>query len=345
VFSSLLRVAEGDESLNENSTPYRVGLVGAGGVSEMHLAGMMRHANRMKVVALCDPDQDRRTSRSAAYGIPETFAELDAFIRETDMDAAIVCTPTHVRTQVLFPLIEAGIPVLCEKPLAETYAEAAAIEAKAREHGVAVAVNQNFRRFFSFSTARRILAEDRLGRPLHLTQIANSLRRDQGWRLQRTRYVMAVMSVHWFDGYRYLLDDEAETVYCRAVDSPATPGRPETAVSVIIQFRKRAVASLTESFSSYAGHAFASLDCEAGGLILDYGSLVEVRESGKRIEHVNPFDKPEATYLLLEDLVRAVAARREPATSASDNLKTMRIVEAAYESLEQDKVVRVEDVS
>lgn len=326
------------------SAVYKVGIIGAGAVAEMHLDAIERHPDRMVVVALCDPDPAAVQARSNARGILQTFTKLDDSIRSAGIDVAVVCTPTHVREAVLSPLIEAGIPALCEKPLAETHAEAVRIERKARERGVALAVNQNFRRFFSFSLAHDVLAEGTLGRPLHLTQLSNALRRDSGWRLERGRYIMAVMSVHWFDGYRYLLDDEAATVYCRAVDSPATPGGPDTAISVIVEFRKGTVVSLTESFSSYAAHTFAALDCEAGSLILDYDGLVELRDSGETTEHINPFDKPEATYYLLDDLMGAIEEGREPETSASDNLGTMRIVEAAYRSLERGGVVRIEDL-
>jgi predicted dehydrogenase len=236
---------------------------------------------------------------------------------------------------VIWPLLDAGISTFCEKPFAETYAEAAEIARKAQETGVPVAVNQNFRRHFSFHMARQVLDQGHLGRPLHLVQVANRLRRDRGWRLERKRYVMAVMSIHWFDGYRYLLREEPEQVYCQGVNSPATSGGEDTAVSVTLTFPSGAVVSLSESFSSFAGHEHCSLDCEAGALTMDYGSLQEIRASGEVLTHGNPYDKAEATYCLLDDLVQAAASGRTPETSAADNLNTMRIMEAAYRSLHE----------
>jgi predicted dehydrogenase len=323
---------------------YRVGIVGAGNISRLHLYAIGRHPNRMQAVALCDPDKETLTARAADYGISECYADLADMIAQADIDVAVVCTPTHVRREVLFPLIEAGIPTLCEKPFAETYAEAVAIEREARDARVPIAINQNFRRHFTFHLAREILARGHLGRPLHLVQSTLYLRRDTGWRLQRKRYVMAVMTIHWFDGYLYLLRDAPKTVYCRGVNSPATEGGDDTAVSVILQFHQGTVLSLSESFSSFARQGACSLDCERGALVMGYEALTEVRPDGERIEHRNPFDKAEATWYLLDDLMKAVEEQRAPETSAADNLNSMRILEGAYRSLEENRVVSLEEI-
>ena len=283
----------------------RIGLVGAGGISRLHLEGIGRHPDRVRAVAVCDPNIEALRQRAAEHGIEQTYPTVEAMIADAGIDAAIVCTPTHIRSEVALPLVEAGIPVLCEKPFAETYAEAALIERAAREHRVPVAVNQNFRRHFTFTLARELLDRGELGRPLHLTQIAGHLRRDKVWRLDRRRYVMAVMSIHWLDGYRVLFGQEPEAVYCRAVNSPATPGGDDTAVSVILQFPDGAMASLCESFSSFTRISACGVDCERGGLRLGYQSLEELREGAEPVEHPNPFDKAEATWFLLDDLLRA----------------------------------------
>ncbi|MCK4375155.1 MAG: Gfo/Idh/MocA family oxidoreductase [Candidatus Brocadiae bacterium] len=47
---------------------YRVGIVGAGSISKLHLEGIRRHADRMRVVAFCDPDEERCQARAAGSG-------------------------------------------------------------------------------------------------------------------------------------------------------------------------------------------------------------------------------------------------------------------------------------
>lgn len=328
----------------EREAPQRIGFVGAGNITELHLAGIARHGDRVAAAAMCDPDASALAARAAERGIERTYPSVQEMIAGGGLDAAIVCTPTHVRGEVIGALIEAGIPVLCEKPFAETYAKAAEMARLAGTAGVPMAINQNFRRHFAFDLARQVLAEGGLGRPLHLVHATAALRRDRGWRLDRDRYVMAVMSIHWFDGYRFLLGEEPESVFCQAIDSPATDGGPDTAFSAVLRFPGGVVASLSESFSSFTKPQTCCLDCEAGGLVMGYDKLVVVLPDGQTVEYANPYDKAEATYWVLADLLDAVAAGRQPETLATDNLNSMRILEAAYRSAGEGRVVAPEEI-
>jgi len=326
--------------------PARIGIVGAGNISKLHLDGLKGHPDRAVCVALCDPNPDNLRARCQEYGIETTFATVEEFAAKSGVDAAIVCTPTQLRLEVLKPLMRAGIPILCEKPLAETYEEAKAIAEAAEKYGVPVAVNQNFRRHFTFAMGKDLLAQNDFGRPLHLVQKAMGLRRDVGWRLDRHRYVMSVMSIHWFDGYRFMLDDEPETIYVRGVNSPATPGGEDTAVSMILEFGKGTVVNLSESFSSFTGDWDGTLycDCERGGLVMGYGKIQSVDADRRKTEHENPYDKAQATYYVLDDLLSAVEQGRAPETGVRDNIKSLRIMEAAYKSLSEGRVVRIEEI-
>ena len=322
-----------------------IGIVGAGGVSKLHLTGMARHPDEVAAVALVDPDEEARTARAAELGIEATYPTVEEMIAAGGLDAAIICTPTQIRSAVVTPLIDAGIPILCEKPFSETYAEAVEMERLAREKKVPIAINQNFRRHFSFAQARELLESGTLGKPLHLTQMVKGLRRDQGWRLSRDRYVMSIMSNHWFDGYRWILGEEPTSVYCCGVNSPATDGGKDTGISVVLRFPNGVVANLSESFSSYARSSCCSLDCEQGTLLMDYGKLQHYTSPSESTEILNPCDKADATYWVLADLLSAARDGREPETSASDNLKTMQIMEAAYKSLETGQPVELKELN
>lgn len=324
----------------EATRTYKIGIVGTGNVSRMHLEGMARHRDLVEIHAACDPNEQSLRQRSREFDIAHTYASLNDMLDKTDIDAAVVCTPSHLRKEVLLPLLQAGVPVFCEKPLAETYESAREIADWSRHYQVPVAVNQNFRRFFSFHTAREILRQGALGQPLHITQAVNNVRRDTGWRLERERYIMAVMSNHWFDGYRYLLQDEPATIYCRGLKNQSGQ---DNAVSVILEFPQGTVVSLTESFNSVTGLNGATLDCEHGGLVMHYDRLQIIDALGQEETVLNPFDKPEATFCLLYDLLRAAEEGRQPETGIEDNLKSHKLMEAAYYSMEHNRVVELAD--
>ena len=327
-----------------NKKTWRVGMVGAGGISSMHLEGIALHSERLQAVAAVDPDEQNLAETCDKYNIARRYTKLDDMLADGDIDVAVVCTPTHVRLDVVKPLVEAGVPVFCEKPLAETFDEAKAIVAAAGAAGVPVAVDQNFRKCFSFHLAKEVLASGELGGPLHWIQSAAALRRDQGWRNTRGRYVMAIMTIHWLDGYRYLFGEEPTTVYCRGVNSPAVEGGPDTGVSLILEFPSGVVVNLSESFSSFGGVNRASLDCERGAMVLDYQTLTVIDAERNEGEIANPFGFNEGTVHLLLDLCDTVEQGRAPETSVQDNLNSMRILEAAYRSLESGQPVDVASV-
>lgn len=327
------------------SNPKRIGLVGAGWVSTLHMDAMKDHPDRTIPVAICDPSKEAIQKRAADYRISRTYTDLKAMIRDGNIDAAIVCTPSHIRYDVAAPLLEAGIPVLLEKPMSETYEEASRIAAKSKETGVTAAVNQSFRRGFAFTIAKEILQSGECGKPLHLTQITKKHRSDKGWRLSRHRYVMAVMSIHWFDGYRLLFGEEPDTVYCRGLASPLSEGRDETAISATLTFPGGGIACLSESFSSLWGTDSASLDCEKKTLQLNYDNL-KVHGLDKECREVkNPFNNYTSSWFLLNELLTAHEEKREPETSVNDNLKTLRIMEAAYRSMTEKRLVNMKELN
>lgn len=319
---------------------YKIGLIGAGNVSTMHLDGMIRHQDIVEIHAVCDPVEQNRMEKSAKYEIPNSYATVEAMLQGTTIDAAVVCTPTFLREEVLHQLMKAGIPVFCEKPIAGNYESAVKIANWSREFNVPIAVDQNFRRFFAFHIGRELLQKGTLGAPLHITQVVNGWRRDKGWRMELERYVMAVMSNHWFDGYRYLLGDEAETIYCRGVKNGAGQ---DISISVILQFKKGTVVSLTESFNSRAKLNGAIVDCENGGLVMEYKKVTEINAEGDQQEYANTFDKSEATFYLLYDLLRSVEENRQPETGIFDNLHSLKLMEAAYQSLASGQVIKLDE--
>ena len=191
---------------------FKVGLVGAGGVTELHLEGYKGDPERIAVTAICDPNEEILNHRADKYGIPQRYTNLDEFIKESGVDVAVVCTPTSIRKQIVLPLLEAGIPLFVEKPFSDTLSDAVEITEKAKQLGIPVAVNQNFRRHYTFDIVKKIVAENTIGKVTMITFNNMFFRQDTGWRLDCERHALSVMGIHWFDGFRQVLGCEAESI-------------------------------------------------------------------------------------------------------------------------------------
>lgn len=121
--------------------PLRSAVVGAGTVSERHLSGLDRNP-RTELVAVCDRDADRAKEKALKYGI-KAYEDLGELLAEEDLDWLHVCTPVATHVPLALEAIEAGVPCLIEKPVAETVAEVEELQSAAREADVPVSVVHN----------------------------------------------------------------------------------------------------------------------------------------------------------------------------------------------------------
>lgn len=116
----------------------RVGLVGLGMMGRNHLRVISTHPETaLAAVADLDPAAlEAATAQTGAQG----YADPQAMIREADIEAVVIAAPTTAHVPLALAAIERGLPVLVEKPLAATHAEALRIVEAARLAGVPVQV-------------------------------------------------------------------------------------------------------------------------------------------------------------------------------------------------------------
>jgi predicted dehydrogenase len=138
----------------------RVGLIGLGAVGRLHLEAY-RAADRVRVVAVAEPDAARRAA-AAEPGI-DLFADAAQMLAGANVDIACVLTPVASHAAMTRLCAEAGVHVLCEKPLAASLAEASAMIAACREAGVQLAYGASYRFLPAVARARALIADGALG--------------------------------------------------------------------------------------------------------------------------------------------------------------------------------------
>ena len=323
----------------------KIAMVGCGGVSQMHFEGYVAHVDRVEIVAACDLDPNRVQQAQQKYGFAWAFASLEEMIEGADWEVGVVCTPTPVRLQVVNTLAGAGKHIFVEKPFADTYDEAAEMVRICNVAGVAIAVDQNFRYHFPFRHARELVEEGVIGKVVSLIHQDLIFRQDKGWRTQTKRHAMSVMGVHWFDGFRLIVQDEPESISCFTRSSPAIDCVGETEALVQLRFRNGVVVSYVESFSTPRRRAETVVVGEQGSLVLDYdGISLYTKENNSAAKQTweNPYRgaaKPESAFACLNELLSALEEEREPSNSGHDNLKTIELLDAAYRSADEGRPV------
>jgi predicted dehydrogenase len=149
--------------------PLRIGIVGYGVMGKAHsygyrVAPMLRSLPVTPVVTVMSGrDAGAVAAAAAAYGIPATVTDWQQLIDRDDVDVVDICTPPGTHAQIARQAAAAGKAVLCEKPLALSYPEAAAALAAVTEAGVHHAVGFNYRRLPAVALMRRMIAEGAVG--------------------------------------------------------------------------------------------------------------------------------------------------------------------------------------
>lgn len=117
---------------------FRLGVIGAGGISNAHSAAAKDSGGAVRIVAVVDTNAEAAGKLAAQHGA-ESFTSIDAFFAACDsgkigVDGIVLCTPPTVRVEPIREALERGIAVLSEKPLAGNAEDAARIVEIADAH-------------------------------------------------------------------------------------------------------------------------------------------------------------------------------------------------------------------
>ncbi len=143
----------------------KVALVGCGAVSQLYYTPALQELEKnelLQVKALFDPNPDSVAQLNQSFPAATTIKDL-AEISTNNIDLAIISSPPRFHAEQTIKLLKSGISVLCEKPMADTVAEAEAMIEAASESSGILAIGL-FRRFFpATQTIHQILSRNMLG--------------------------------------------------------------------------------------------------------------------------------------------------------------------------------------
>lgn len=322
----------------------RVGVAGAGWVTQYHLPAWAAHARRADVVALADPDPARRRERADAFGIPAAFSSVEEMLESADIDILDIAAPREVHAQYVRLGNARGLAVLCQKPLAVNLPEAVEL-AGVVDPAVPLMVHDNWRFRATYRRIREWLDAGTAGdlRRVELHYLSSGMIPDaSGARPALVRQpnftsierllVMEVL-IHQLDTLRYLLGD-LDLIDARLARSNDDIIGEDIAT---LTLRRRSDGLPVEVVGNLAAHgeppqARDQLRIFGAGATISLDGF-RVRCTGAR-ELDETFD-PDRTYLdsyesaighFLDGLELGAAFE----TDAADNLRTLALVEAAY---------------
>ncbi len=124
-----------------------IGLVGVGAAAQVSHIPALKRIDGVEIVALCDRDPEKAARVAQKFGVPHAHGRLDDLLAHEEIDAVDLCTPNYLHAPMASAALEAGKHVLCERPLARSAEEAAAMvkAAKKADRVLMCAVQHRFR--------------------------------------------------------------------------------------------------------------------------------------------------------------------------------------------------------
>ena len=329
-------------------TPLRVAVIGAGHLGRIH-ARIAAGLDEIELLAVVDPLEPSRASVAQETG---TRAVADYRELIGTIEAAIVATPTVTHHAIGMDLLEAGIPLLMEKPLAPTAAEAGDLVALARKKGLALQVG-HVERFNPALTA--VSADVRDPKYIEAT-------RTSGYTFRSTDIgVVLDVMIHDLDIVLSLAKSPVKDV--QAIGISVLGGHEDLATARLV-FASGCVAHLSASRVSFQQQRTMSIFTSRGNASLNFATheatVVKPREQVLRREfHINRLSPDERAYwkehlfdaLLVRtqyqapavnaiqeeqrDFVRAVREGKTPRVDGAAGREAVAVAEMILERIEE----------
>jgi predicted dehydrogenase len=221
----------------------RIAVAGAGYIGQAHI-GVARSSPTVTLSAVVDPSPAAKAVADAA-GVP-LYASLDELLAKDQPDGVVLATPNPLHVPHAMACIAAGVPMLLEKPIAQTVAEAEALVRTADEAKARILIGHHRAHSPIMAKARQVVDSGVLGQLVAVMGSATFLKPDHyfvdaPWRREPGAGPILLNMIHEVHNLRMLC---GEIVAVQAFKSHAVRGFPvEDTVSINLRFASGALGS------------------------------------------------------------------------------------------------------
>jgi predicted dehydrogenase len=341
-----------------------IAIVGAGEIVEACHLPAYRMAG-FRVAGIYDIDAAKAHKLAQQFGIDKVYATLDELADDRNARIADIAVPAWVQPGVAERLAAAGKHLLCQKPLAENYADAKRIFDACTNAKVKAAVNQQMRWSPGIRASHTIIRRGWLGDLLQATIAVNVKQEFANWAWLRDKETLEFMyhSIHYMDSIRFLFGTP-EYVYADGARFPGQQCKGETRTLLHIKFPGEARGLIHDNHNHigteddwYATFRFEGTEGivkGTNGSLYNYpvGREDTLSYYSKRLHPDYWFTPalhgkwfPHAFMGTMGELMRAIEEDREPENSVEDNLLTLQMVFAAYRSMQENRPVALTEIA
>jgi predicted dehydrogenase len=344
-----------------------IAVAGAGVIGRAHIA-VIAQSSQCRLSAIADPSEAAQ-ALAQDHGVP-WFATLDELLAAVSPDGVVLATPNAMHVPQALQCIAAGVPVLVEKPMAHTVADAQKLVQATQAHQAKVLIGHHRAHSPLMREAKAVIDEGRLGQLVSVVGSAMFYKPDDyftqaPWRREVGGGPILINLIHEIHNLRMLC---GEIVQVQAMTSNAVRGfAVEDTASITFRFASGVLASFMLSDTaasarsweqtSQENKAYASYDDEDCYVIAGtMGSLsvptMRLKTYAKAEERswFKPYDvstvalqREDPLRLQMDHFIRVIQGLDVPLVSAHDGLQNLRVVEAIAQAAASQQTVRLSE--
>jgi len=341
--------------------PKRLAIFGAGFWTNYQLAAW-QEVGGIELVAIYNRTRDKAEAIANRFGIPAVFDDPEKLLREVKPDFVDNITEIGGHKPLSLLCAKYRVACVCQKPMAPSLPDAREMVAAFKKARTPFFVHENWRWQTPMRTLKRLLDSRIIGAPFRARITMTSgfdVWANQPLLRELEQFILTDLGTHTLDVAR-LFFGEANSIYCQLHrtlaprvkgDNVATillsMGRPKTSVLIEMAYAKT---PLEPSMREVFPQTLAFVEGPRGSIEVCADYIIRVtttkgtqvtRHAPLRYAWANPaYDIAHASIVdCHRDLLAALRGQGAAETTGEDNLKTMELVFAAYESATRDKIV------
>lgn len=327
----------------------RVGLIATGRIGRVHAANIAGNP-AMSLARVADPFVEGAREVAAKYGAFATESATE-LIGADDVDAVVVASPTPTHISLIEACVDAGIAVLCEKPIDLDINRVDALRAKVSASGVAVALGFNQRFDPAFAEAHQRVHEGAIGTVEQMSIVSRDPGPPPADYIKVSGGIFRDMTIHDLDMVRFFLGDieEVSAIGSALFDEGARRHADFDTVALTLKSAAGAIATVVNSRHSAIGYDQRLEVFGASGILQVANmpsSLVSVGTS-TAVESRRPYienfiDRYASAYSReLDEFVKLVRGEFSTSPTFEDGRAALVLADAAQLSAETGGVVRI----
>ena len=347
-----------------------IGCIGAGFImADCHLVAY-RQAG-FNPVAISSHNPDKAKAVAARHNIPRAYATYQELLADESVELVDIAVPPDVQIDVVREVVKHKShvrAVLAQKPLGCNYAQACEVVRLCDQAGIVLAVNQNMRYDQSIRACKSLLDGGVLGEPVLATIDMRAIPHWMPWQQRQGWVTLRIMSIHHLDTFRYLLGNPRR-VFASVRPDPRTANKfahQDGICLYILEYDSGLRAMSCDDV--WAGPAVEGSAADTRILWRVEGTEGMARGTIGWPEYPKPTPStldyttrtlgptwqqprwsevwfPDAFSGPMAQLLCALEEGREPEISGRDNLLTMALVDACYQSAKEHRAVEIAEVT